>query len=88
MKTASLKEFEEHRRKNSGVAIFLPLIEYVRGIDLPDAVLENEIFREMVTATVDVVGYSNVSGPGTVTFRDYAEVMFDDIGYLFVQRGV
>ena len=88
MKTASLKEFEEHRRKNSGVAIFLPLIEYVRGIDLPDVVFENDIFREMVTATVDVVGYSNVSGPGIVIFRDYAEVKFDVIGYLFVQCGV
>lgn len=57
----SFEEYEPHRRENGGVRICLALAEYVLGIDLPDAVLGNDIFNKMYWTAVDAVDYANVS---------------------------
>lgn len=56
----TLQEYEAHRRKNSGTDPFFVLIEYAQGIELPDALFENETFMKIYWAAVDMIGYSNV----------------------------
>jgi len=55
----SLEEYEPHRRENGGVRICLTLAEYVLGLDLPDAVIGNDLLQEMYWAAIDAVVYAN-----------------------------
>ncbi|TFK49911.1 terpenoid synthase [Heliocybe sulcata] len=47
------------RRENSAVRTCFGLIEYAMGVDLPDEVFEDPVFKEMYLAAVDTVCWSN-----------------------------
>ncbi|KAJ3515769.1 hypothetical protein NMY22_g14362 [Coprinellus aureogranulatus] len=55
----TLEDYIPLRRQNSGVPLCLGLVEYVLGIDLPDAVFENQDFMDAFWAVVDFVCWSN-----------------------------
>ena len=54
-------EYRDLRRENSAVRVCLGLIEYELGIDLPNGVFENETFKRMYWAVIDMVCWANVS---------------------------
>ena len=60
-KESTLEEYHEFRRRNAGTTPFFALIEYARGIDLPDDVFNDDIFMSLYWTAVDVTAYSNVS---------------------------
>ena len=60
-KESTLEEYHEFRRRNAGTTPFFALIEYARGIDLPDDVFNDDIFSSLYWTAVDVTAYSNVS---------------------------
>ena len=60
-KESTLEEYHEFRRRNAGTTPFFALIEYARGIDLPDDVFNDAIFMSLYWTAVDVTAYSNVS---------------------------
>lgn len=49
------------RREYSGTQTVFALFEFVHGIDLPDAVFEDQTFMAMYWAALDMVNFSNVS---------------------------
>ena len=48
------------RRENSAVRACFGLFEFARGIELPDAVFEDETFMKLYWAAVDMVCWANV----------------------------
>ena len=52
--------YKHLRRENSAVRLCYCLIEQAFGIDLPDEVFEDPVFKRMYFAAVDMVGWSNV----------------------------
>ena len=59
-----IPDFETYkhlRRENSAVRLCYGLIEQALGIDLPDEVFDDPVFKRMYFSAVDMVGWSNVS---------------------------
>lgn len=52
--------FTTLRRENSAIRLCFGLIEYVRGIDLPDEVFEDSNFMDAYWAAADMVCWANV----------------------------
>ncbi|VDB89814.1 unnamed protein product [Peniophora sp. CBMAI 1063] len=51
--------YRDLRRENSAVRVCFGLYEYALGIDLPDSVFENETFKTLYWAAVDMVCWAN-----------------------------
>lgn len=73
--------FKHLRRENSAVRLCYGLIEQALGIDLPDEVFENPVFKRMYLSAVDMVAWSNVS---FANLRCYHCLHENFIGYIFV----
>ncbi|KZV74617.1 terpenoid synthase [Peniophora sp. CONT] len=52
-------DYRDLRRENSAVRVCFGLFEYTLGIDLPDEVFENDTFKAMYFAAVDMVCWAN-----------------------------
>lgn len=57
----TLDEYFRLRRQNGGVFMSFDMSEAALGIDFPEEVLENETFKNIVIAAVDIIGLANVS---------------------------
>ena len=55
--------FQTLRRENSAIRLCFGLFEFVLGVDLPDAVFQDEHFMTLYWAAADMVCWSNVSFP-------------------------
>ncbi|KAK1219384.1 Sesquiterpene synthase 10 [Marasmius sp. AFHP31] len=54
-----VNDFVKLRRDNSAVILCFDLFEYALGIELPEEVVEDEMFREMYWAATDMVCWAN-----------------------------
>ena len=55
------REFQNLRRENSAIRLCFGLFEYTLGIDLPDEVFHDEIFKTLYWTAADMVCWANVS---------------------------
>jgi alpha-muurolene/germacrene-A/gamma-muurolene/(+)-delta-cadinol synthase len=55
-----INSYVVHRRDNSGCRPGFDLLEYTLGIDLPDFVIKNDVFRGLSQCANDFVALSNV----------------------------
>jgi hypothetical protein len=65
--TLGVDDYTKLRRGTGALEICYAMGEYALGIDVPDEVLRNPLFEDMMTMAVDVVIFSNVCARG---FRD------------------
>lgn len=56
-----LESFKHLRRENSAIRLCFGLFEFTLGIDLPDAVFTDPVFKRMYWAAADMVCWANVS---------------------------
>lgn len=73
-----MESFKHLRRQNSGAPLFLGLLEYTLGIDLPDAAFQDTTFSKINRAAADMVWWANVSS-SISSPNDYSIVPFDRI---------
>lgn len=57
------------RRENSAIRVCFGLFEFALGIDLPDAVFQDETFMKCYWAAADMVCWANVSKDFAMTSR-------------------
>lgn len=72
-----MESFKHLRRSNSGAPLFLGLLEYTLGIDLPDVVFEDMTFSRIHWAAVDMVWWANVSSYVSPSSDIYSMLSFD-----------
>ena len=59
--TLDIESYTKLRREFCSVQFCADLFEYGHGLDLPNAVYDNNVFRQMYWAGVDMIYLSNVS---------------------------
>ena len=56
-----VEEYINLRRTNSAVAAFYDLIEVALATELEDAIYNNEVFKKVYMASLDLIAFCNVS---------------------------